>query len=53
MGGHLKLTGPLRQAMFSVNTRFQRGRTTTKVLWAFAMACRNALARLEATQIIL
>jgi phage replication-related protein YjqB (UPF0714/DUF867 family) len=53
MGGHLELTGPLRQAMFDVNTRLERGRTTTAVFWAFAAACRNALGRLEATQIIL
>jgi phage replication-related protein YjqB (UPF0714/DUF867 family) len=31
MGGHLELTGPLRSAMFGVNTRPQRKDTTTQV----------------------
>ena len=53
MGGHLELTEPLRQAMFGVNSRPRRKDTTTEVFWAFAAACRNALARLEATQVIL
>jgi phage replication-related protein YjqB (UPF0714/DUF867 family) len=53
MGGHLELTGPLRLAMFEVNTRPQRKHTITKVFWAFAAACRNALARVEAAQTIL
>jgi phage replication-related protein YjqB (UPF0714/DUF867 family) len=53
MGGHLELTGPLRLAMFGVNSRARRKDTTTDVFWAFAAACRNALARLEARQVIL
>jgi phage replication-related protein YjqB (UPF0714/DUF867 family) len=53
MGGHLELTGPLREAMFGVNTRPRRKDTTTEVFRAFAAACRNALARLEAEQPIL
>jgi len=53
MGGHLELTGPLREAMFGVNTRPQRKDTTTEVFWKFAAACRRALARLEAGQVIL
>ena len=53
MGGHLELTVPLRSAMFGVNTRAQRKDTTTAVFWEFAAACRNALARLEAGQVIL
>jgi phage replication-related protein YjqB (UPF0714/DUF867 family) len=53
MGGHLELTGPLRLAMFGVNSRPRRKDTTTEVFWAFAAACRNALARLEAEQPIL
>jgi phage replication-related protein YjqB (UPF0714/DUF867 family) len=53
MGGHLELTGPLREAMFGVNSRPRRKDTTTELFWAFAAACRNALARLEAQQVIL
>jgi phage replication-related protein YjqB (UPF0714/DUF867 family) len=53
MGGHLGLTGALREAMFTDNTRPRRKDTTTKVFWDFAAACRNALARLEAGQVIL
>jgi len=53
MGGHLELTGPLRSAMFGVNTRPQRKDTTTQVFWGFVAACRNALARLEAGQVVL
>jgi len=53
MGGHLELTGPLRSAMFGVNSRPRRKDTTTEVFWDFAAACRNALARLEAGQVIL
>ena len=53
MGGHLEITGPMRSAMFTDNTRPQRKFTTTKVFWDFAAACRNALARIEAEQIIL
>jgi phage replication-related protein YjqB (UPF0714/DUF867 family) len=53
MGGHLELTGPLRQAMFAVNTRRRRRDTTTEVFWAFVAACRNALGRVESGQIIL
>jgi phage replication-related protein YjqB (UPF0714/DUF867 family) len=53
MGGHLEITGPMRLAMFEVNTRPRRRHTTTKAFWDFAAACRNALARLEAEQTIL
>jgi phage replication-related protein YjqB (UPF0714/DUF867 family) len=53
MGGNLELTGPLREAMFTVNTRLRRRHTTTAVFWAFVAACRNAVARLEASQVIL
>jgi phage replication-related protein YjqB (UPF0714/DUF867 family) len=52
-GGHLEITGPMRAAMFTVNTRPQRKFTTTAVFRAFAAACRNALARVEVEQIIL
>jgi Poly-gamma-glutamate hydrolase len=50
MDGHLELTGPLREAMFGVNTRPRR-KDTTEVFWNLAVACRNALARLEAGQV--
>ncbi len=53
MGGQVEITGPLRLAMFTENTRLQRKNTTTEVFWAFAAACRNALARLEAGQVLL
>ncbi len=53
MGGHLEITTPLRLAMFGVNTRPQRKDTTTEVFREFAAACRTALARLEAGQVIL
>jgi phage replication-related protein YjqB (UPF0714/DUF867 family) len=53
MGGHLELTTPLRSAMFGVNTRAQRKHTTTQVFWDFVARCRNALAHLEAEQIVL
>jgi phage replication-related protein YjqB (UPF0714/DUF867 family) len=53
MGGHLEITAPLREAMFGKNTCAQRKDTTTEVFWAFTAACRNALARLEAGQVIL
>jgi phage replication-related protein YjqB (UPF0714/DUF867 family) len=53
MGGQLEITGPMRSAMFTDNTRPKRKFTTTKVFWDFAAACRNALARVEAEQVIL
>jgi phage replication-related protein YjqB (UPF0714/DUF867 family) len=53
MGGHLELTGPLRSTMFDRNTRPRRKDTTTEVFWDFVAACRKALARLEAGQVIL
>jgi phage replication-related protein YjqB (UPF0714/DUF867 family) len=52
MGGHLELTTPLRESMFLVNTRAGRKHTTTEVFWRFVTACRAALARLEADQVI-
>jgi phage replication-related protein YjqB (UPF0714/DUF867 family) len=53
VAGHLEITAPLRLAMFGVNTRPQRKDTTTEVFRAFAAACRNALARVEAEQVVL
>ena len=52
MGGQLELTAPLRLAMFEENTRPRRKHTTTPVFWAFVAACRAALARLEAEQVV-
>ena len=52
MGGQLELTAPLRLAMFEENTRPRRKHTTTQVFWAFVAACRAALARLEAEQVV-
>jgi phage replication-related protein YjqB (UPF0714/DUF867 family) len=53
MGGQLEITAPLRLAMFEVNTREQRPHTTTQVFWDVAAACRNALIRVEAEQVVL
>jgi phage replication-related protein YjqB (UPF0714/DUF867 family) len=52
MGGQLELTTPLRLAMFEENTRPRRKHTTTPVFWAFVAACRAALDRLEAGQVV-
>jgi phage replication-related protein YjqB (UPF0714/DUF867 family) len=52
MGGQLELTTPLRLAMFEENTRPRRKHTTTAVFLAFVVACRAALARLEAEQVV-
>jgi phage replication-related protein YjqB (UPF0714/DUF867 family) len=53
MGGHLEITGPLRETMFEVNTREDRKNTTTQVFWDFVTACRSAVAQIEADQAIL
>jgi phage replication-related protein YjqB (UPF0714/DUF867 family) len=53
MGGHLELTTPLREAMFDKDTREDRKNTTTVVFRTFVAACRQALAELEAGQVIL
>ena len=53
MGAHLELTSPLRSAMFEVDTRADRKNTTTEVFRTFTAACRAAIARLEAEQVIL
>jgi hypothetical protein len=39
--------------MFEVDTRADRKNTTTEVFGPFAAACRVAIARLEAEQVIL
>jgi phage replication-related protein YjqB (UPF0714/DUF867 family) len=53
MGGHLEITTPLREAMFYKDTREDRKNTTTEVFRTFVAACRQALAELEAGQVIL
>jgi phage replication-related protein YjqB (UPF0714/DUF867 family) len=50
MGAQLELSLELRKAMFGTFTRAHRKDTTTDLFWTFATACRNAVARLEATQ---
>lgn len=52
-GAQLELSEPLRDTMFGDNTRPGRKHTTTEVFWIFVTACRAALARLEADQVIL
>jgi phage replication-related protein YjqB (UPF0714/DUF867 family) len=53
MGGHLEITTPLREAMFERDTPAERKNTTTEVFWKFVTACREALAQLEAEQVVL
>lgn len=43
-GAQLELTGPLREAMFTTNTRPRRRYTTTSAFWRFVEATRAALA---------
>jgi phage replication-related protein YjqB (UPF0714/DUF867 family) len=50
-GAQLELSTPLRDAMFTENTRSRRRHTTTQVFWTFVAVCRDALDRLEAAQI--
>jgi phage replication-related protein YjqB (UPF0714/DUF867 family) len=52
-GAQLELSTPLRDAMFTENTRPRRKHTTTEVFWTFVAVCRDALDRLEAEQIAL
>jgi phage replication-related protein YjqB (UPF0714/DUF867 family) len=53
MGAQLELSEPLRDTMFTVNTRPRRKHTTTEVFWTFVAACRDAIDRLEAGQFVL
>jgi phage replication-related protein YjqB (UPF0714/DUF867 family) len=50
LGAQLELSTPLRDAMFTKNTRPRRKHTTTEVFWTFVAACRDAIERLEAEQ---
>jgi phage replication-related protein YjqB (UPF0714/DUF867 family) len=52
MGAQLELSTPLRDAMFTEHNRSRRKHTTTQLFWAFVAACRDALDRLEAEQIV-
>jgi phage replication-related protein YjqB (UPF0714/DUF867 family) len=47
-GAQLELSTPLRDAMFTENTRPRRKHTTTEVFWTFVAACRDALDQFEA-----
>jgi phage replication-related protein YjqB (UPF0714/DUF867 family) len=50
-GAQLELSTPLRDAMFTENTRPRRKHTTTQLFWTFVAVCRDAIDRLEAEQI--
>jgi phage replication-related protein YjqB (UPF0714/DUF867 family) len=43
-GAQLEITTPMRNAMFTANTRPQRKNTTTAAFWRFVEATRAALA---------
>jgi phage replication-related protein YjqB (UPF0714/DUF867 family) len=47
-GAQLELSEPLRDTMFTSNTRPGRKHTTTEVFWRFVAACRDALDQFEA-----
>ncbi|UGY94229.1 poly-gamma-glutamate hydrolase family protein [Streptomyces gobiensis] len=49
-GAQLELTTELRAAMFEVNTRAGRRKSTTGVFWAFVWAARDAIQLLEQQQ---
>ena len=51
-GVQLELSEPLRDTMFTTNTRPRRKHTTTGVFWTFVAVCRDALDRLEAGQVV-
>jgi len=51
-GAQLEISEPLRDAMFTVNTRPRRKHTTTEVFWTFVAACRDAIDRFEAGQVV-
>ena len=51
-GAQLEVSKPLRDAMFTVNTRPRRKHTTTEVFWTFVAACRDAIDRFEADQVV-
>jgi phage replication-related protein YjqB (UPF0714/DUF867 family) len=51
-GAQLELSEPLRDTMFTENTRPRRKHTTTEVFWTFVAACRDAIDRFEAGQVV-
>ena len=51
-GAQLEISEPLRDTMFTVNTRPRRKHTTTEVFWTFVAACRDAIDRFEAGQVV-
>ena len=51
-GAQLKLSTPLRDAMFTENTRPRRKHNPTQLFWTFVAVCRDAIDRLEAEQIV-
>jgi phage replication-related protein YjqB (UPF0714/DUF867 family) len=51
-GVQLELSEPLRETMFTTNTRPRRKHTTTEAFWTFVAVCRDALDRLEAGQVV-
>jgi phage replication-related protein YjqB (UPF0714/DUF867 family) len=51
MGAQLELSTPLRDAMFTENSRPRRKHTTAQLFWTFVAVCRDAIDRLEAEQI--
>jgi len=51
-GAQLELSEPLRETMFTTNTRPRRKHTTTGVFWTLVAVCRDALDRLEAGQVV-
>jgi phage replication-related protein YjqB (UPF0714/DUF867 family) len=53
MGAQLELSTPLREAMFTEDSRPRRKHTTTQLFWTFVAVCRDALDRLEAEQVVL
>jgi phage replication-related protein YjqB (UPF0714/DUF867 family) len=52
-GAQLEIITPVRDAMFTTNTRAQRRHTTTPTFWSFTTACRAALACWETDQEVL
>ncbi|MFD4753227.1 MULTISPECIES: poly-gamma-glutamate hydrolase family protein [unclassified Streptomyces] len=52
-GAQLEITTELRAAMFEVNTRAGRKKSTTPLFWDFTAATRAALATIEAAQPVL
>jgi phage replication-related protein YjqB (UPF0714/DUF867 family) len=50
-GAQLELSTPLRDAMFTENTRPRRKHTTTQLFWTFVAVCRDVIDRLEAEQL--